>query len=723
MSYDLLLHILAPIPQLLSLLVYAYNKTTETKDEQKMQKTKMPNLQQLATLKSTSSLALILKISTIAIALSALYFQDLSIIFNDALENQATSHVLAIPILFIYLVYRKRKMLRASIPLKTTNQLKETKYLATISGLLLSTAAVMLYWYGSYTFTPLEYHILTLPIFAAGLMLILFNPQTLRQLAFPIIFLTFLTPPPSEILYGLGSTLSVISSEASHTIVSALGVPSTISSQYGNPTIIITRPDQTTVGFTVDIACSGIYSLIGFLIFAAFIAYIIRDKTWKKAATLLLGLPLIYLLNITRITTILLIGYQYGEQLALQVFHLIGGWILIFLGTLLLLTASEKLFKTQMFTKTQPPTACPKCNPAPSNPSESFCTNCGRLLKYPKIDLHKSDIAKIAAVAIVTMLLFSIQAPVFALTQGPAQILIQTPEGEQGNTQILPQVQNYSLQFIYRDQEFEQEAKQDAALIYAYIKTNEPIIWVGIEIAPTKSSLHPWEVCLISWPQTHGYQPSVTQLDLRDVQILQNPPIIARYFAFQYTESNQTQLVLYWFETTVFTMNNTSQQKQVKISLITYPNSPQDVPTSEEQLLPFATAIANYWEPIKTWTLIALIISQNGLALTATTTVSLAAILIYSTFEKANSKKANRSAYEKLSTPHQQLIDAVAQTQKNTTPTTANIAKTYKNITETEISPEDLAKKLEEAENIGLISHQIMSRQDQPLQVWKAKLS
>lgn len=42
---------------------------------------------------------------------------------------------------------------------------------------------MLLYWHGSYTFTPLEYHILTLPIFAAGLTLILFNPQTLRQVA------------------------------------------------------------------------------------------------------------------------------------------------------------------------------------------------------------------------------------------------------------------------------------------------------------------------------------------------------------------------------------------------------------------------------------------------------------------------------------------------------------------------------------------------------------
>ena len=44
-----------------------------------------------------------------------------------------------------------------------------------------------------------------------------------------------------------------------------------ISTAYGNPTITITQPNGTPLSFTVDIACSGIYSLIGFLIFAVFI--------------------------------------------------------------------------------------------------------------------------------------------------------------------------------------------------------------------------------------------------------------------------------------------------------------------------------------------------------------------------------------------------------------------------------------------------------------------
>jgi exosortase len=673
--------------------------------------------------KHSSSIVLALKTLTILVATLMLFQQDLSIVFTDALQSEITNYMLVIPIIFVYAIYRKRKMLRTVVSLESQNQPKSVRHIPTIAGVILCAAAITLYWYGSYTFTPLEYHMASLPIFVAGLTLILFNPQTLRQLAFPIAILYFLTPPPSEILYAAGSTLSVISSEASHTIVKALGVPSTLSGEYGNPTITITRPDGSAIPFVVDIACSGIYSLMGFLIFATFIAYITRDKTWKKAAIFLIGLPLIYALNIIRITTILLIGYHYGEQLALQIFHLLGGWTLIFLGTLLLLTITEKAFKTNIFLKPPPIQPCPKCNPA-ENPKESFCPYCGRLLKYPKLNLKKRDIAKIATIALAVTLLLSIQAPVFALTEGPAQIIIQTPTGEQGNTQILPQMQGYKLEFVYRDKAFEERAKQDASLVYAYMptdKTKDPI-YVAIEIASTLSSLHRWEACLITWPQTHGYQPKVTQLELKDVQILQNPPIIARWFAFQYTKTNQTQAVLYWYETATFTTNNTPQQKHVKISLIAYPKTPEEISSMENQLLPIAQAMANYWQPVKTWTQIALTISQNGQTLTAATLTLLAITIAYQKLQNRREKKSNIKLYDKLSEQHKQVIQAAQLASKKSEPTINAIASHYKMLTGRNINIEELTKKISEIENVGLIKKEINNYGDQPRLIWKTKL-
>ena len=165
-------------------------------------------------------------------------------------------------------------------------------------------------------------------------------------------------------------------------------------------------------------------------------------------------------------------------------------------------------------------------------------------------------------------------------------------------------------------------------LVYAYGSTDtaKPTVWVAVELASTTGPLHRWETCLINYPLSQGTQPKVTQLDLTDIQTQANPPIVGRYFAFQYHSTNQTQVVLYWYETATFTVNNQTQQKQVKLSLVIYPKSTSDVPASESLLLPIAKEINDYWQPIKTWTTIALTISQNGLALSAATIILLSSI-------------------------------------------------------------------------------------------------
>jgi exosortase len=684
-----------------------------------------PSFQWLAGLKSPGNLALALKASTLIVAVSALYFQDLRIIFTDALINEATSYILIMPFLFAYLVYRKRRMLRATIAVERRDPSENTKHFGVLGGILLSATAIVLYWYGSYTFTPLEYHVLTLPLFAAGLTLILFNPQTLRQAAFPTAFLAFLVPLPSQIIYNLGSTLSVMSSVASNRIVNLLGIHSTISSISGTPAISVTQANGTVLPpFSVDIACSGIYSLIGFFVFAAFVAFVVRDKLWKKATIFLVGFPLIYFLNILRITIILLIGYQWGQELALNIFHLLGGWILIFLGTLILLVISEKLLKTRIFTRKQTQQSCPNCNPHPSEETD-FCLTCGRLGKYPQTRPKKTDAPKIVAIALATILLLSIQVPVFALTQGPAQILIQTPTGQQGNTQIFPQIPNYTLEYSYRDTEFEELAKEDYALIYSYTPENpeKEAIFVGLEIAPTTSGMHRWEICLANWPQISGYQSGVEQLDLKDVQVLQNPSIMARYFAFRDQSSNQTEVVLYWYENAIFTANGTSQQKYVEISLIAYPNTPQDVATVENELLPFATAIVNYWQPIKMWAAIGITLSNNGITLAEITIALLAAIIVFYTFKTMKQRRANARVYQKLSLQNRQIIDTVAETEKTKKPTLQAIADTFRRKIGLQIEEKDLLQKLSETEKTGVIESVTANVQDEPTRAWKTKMT
>lgn len=680
---------------------------------------KNSNTKELNSATDQHRIAVIIKFVVITVAVIAFYFQDLNLVFSDALSNEATYHLLAIPFLFIYLLYRKRAMVNAALTEKTRNiKSTFTKNYTLLFGIALCATSVLVYWYGSYTFTPIEYHMLTLPVFTAGLILILFNVQMFIQLAFPVAFLFFLTPPPTEILYSVGSTLSDLSAHVSNAIVSAFGVASSISSQYGSPIITITRPDQTLMNFSIDVACSGVYSLIGFVIFAAFIAYINRGKIWSKLVILLAGIPLIIALNIIRITTILAIGNSYGDELALQVFHTVGATVLMFIGTLILLVVTEKFVKKP---KPQPP--CTSCN---SSSTEEYCSSCGKIYKQLKTSLSKIDIAKVASIAIIVALLLTIQAPVFALTEGPAEILTQTPAGVQPNTENLPlpKIQGYNLSYVYRDTAFEETAGQDASLAYTYSSSDrsKETIWVAVEIAQTTGPLHRWETCLINYPISHGLKPRVSQLDLRDIQLQENPPITARYFAFQYHTTNQTQVVLYWYETATFNVDNQTQQKHVKISLIVYPDSPEGVAEAEALLLPVAEQVNGYWQPIKTWTAVALAISQNGLTFSAATVALLVALIVYRLILYRQEKNSLLILYGKLPTQTQQLVNAVKSAQKQGNPTTEGIAQELEKQTNSPVDRAWLKEKLAEAENAGLIKKALVNCEDKPAYAWRSQL-
>jgi hypothetical protein len=393
----------------------------------------------------------------------------------------------------------------------------------------------------------------------------------------------------------------------------------------------------------------------------------------------------------------------------------LGGWILIFIGTFILLIFGEKILHAQIFSKSTE--KCSGCNSKPER-NEDFCLSCGRILKLAALNFRKSEITKIVAVVAVVILLVLIQVPVFTLTKGPAQIMIQTSTGEHGNTQLLPQISGYEPRFLYRDTNFENISGQEASLVYAYEPqddTKEPI-YVAVEIASTTGPLHDWEYCL-NGPGRPVY---ATKLDLTDIQILDNPPILARYFAFQWVNTNETQVVLYWYETAIFMTNGTAQQKQVKMSLITYPDSPQNL-TRKEELLPFATAIAQYWEPIKTWTPIALLLSQQSLPLAAATSTPIPVIAVLYFLKKRNERKANSLAYTKLSRPAKDLIDVISETEKKSASTLGKIADTYQKTTNQVISKDQLMQKLAELEKIGILKSQIISKQDEPILTWKTQ--
>jgi len=105
-----------------------------------------------------------IKILVALLAPSILYWQDLSVVANEALKSDLSTHILIVPFLLVYILHRTRRVFAASTSepfnrptIKTRLQLKE------LIGTLLCLLAYVIKWYGSYTFQPLEYHVASEP--------------------------------------------------------------------------------------------------------------------------------------------------------------------------------------------------------------------------------------------------------------------------------------------------------------------------------------------------------------------------------------------------------------------------------------------------------------------------------------------------------------------------------------------------------------------------------
>jgi exosortase len=472
----------------------------------------------------------VLAASFILLLITVVYWRDLEILANEAFQAEELSHVLLIPLFVGILLYWKRDMFKASISLDSVQKTSRNMFIDELIGLSLCLIAFLIYWYGSYTFYPLEYHLLSLPVFVSGIILVLFNLKALKAIIIPVALLIFIVPIPSEITYTLGGNLANFNTQASYAILKCFGVPATLNVTYGSPTIMLTKPQGQPISFTVGLQCSGIYTLTAFLMFAVFLLAIVQTSAIGKVGIFTLGFFIFEALNILRITAIVSAAYIFGEEVAMLIFHSAAGLILTFIGIFATLIASEKLLKAKVIIGRNETPPCPWCKRLQEK-FQNFCLNCGKLFKQFNKKPSKIFWAKLTLLLIsCSILSLSVNAPVFAISKEN----IEVTSWEKA-TNILPQIANCNLIFLYRDTNYERMAKQDASLVYAYFPSNlsKPVIYVLINVANSISNLHSWEVCLISMQTAQGRYPLVKVLESKDIQLLEGSQLIAKYLVFQ----------------------------------------------------------------------------------------------------------------------------------------------------------------------------------------------
>jgi exosortase/archaeosortase family protein len=180
-----------------------------------------------------------------------------------------------------------------------------------------------------------EYRVdlLTLPLFTAGVIAILFSVRTLWKLRMAVLFLFLAWPYPYSRALDrwLGDFTSGTVWALNHVLHQ---VP--LATRVSGGLFQVIGPKATPISISVASACSGANGLVGFLLVAGAFVLVVEGGRWRKVSWLLSGALLVWLLNIARILIIFWAAKRWGESVAIEGFHPYMGLVVFNVGVLLM---------------------------------------------------------------------------------------------------------------------------------------------------------------------------------------------------------------------------------------------------------------------------------------------------------------------------------------------------------------------------------------------------
>lgn len=177
--------------------------------------------------------------------------------------------------------------------------------------------------------------LLTLPLYVAGLVSLLFGVRRVWALRFPILFLLLAWPIPFTLLLSMtAGGFTELTARATGFITTFVPVA---RPAVGDETLFLVGSGDGLFAVSIGSACSGVNSFVGFLLLGAATLYVVKGSPVRRIAWLAVGLAVTVGLNIGRIMAILVAGHAFGEEAALDILHPIAGLIVFNFGVLVML--------------------------------------------------------------------------------------------------------------------------------------------------------------------------------------------------------------------------------------------------------------------------------------------------------------------------------------------------------------------------------------------------
>lgn len=256
----------------------------------------------------------VLTISILANLVAWLYHPVFVHLVRQWWDDENYSHGFLIPLVSAYFVWERRERLR------------KLAVTPSLLGLALLVAGVGLFLLGNVAAELFTMRV-SLLVILAGLVLYLLGREHLKTVAFPILYLLFMIPPPEIVFNAIAFPLQLFAARVATATLQVMDIPVL---REGNLIILA----STTL--EVAEACSGIRSLITLLALATTFAYFTQNGILRQAVLVVSSVPIAIVANASRVAGTGTLAHFYGDRVAQGFFHTFSGWLIFLVGTVLL---------------------------------------------------------------------------------------------------------------------------------------------------------------------------------------------------------------------------------------------------------------------------------------------------------------------------------------------------------------------------------------------------
>jgi exosortase/archaeosortase family protein len=279
------------------------------------------------------------QVAVLLISVLVAYNYSLSTLLQTADEQTPLAYISLVPAIALALAAIRARPLRPEPPIHD----RHVDYTIGIP-LILAAIAVneLLPARMSAMFWVYRVDLLTLPIFVAGAVAIIFGSRVLWRQRLAVAFLFLAWPYPyQKYLLGVLNAFTTVTLLAMQKIAvwTHLAKPASSLDQ----TLFVVTHHGSTFALSVVSACSGVNGVVGFLLVGSAFAAIVRGPIVRKVLWLVGGMGLLWAINLVRITFIFFAGKEWGESVAINVFHPFIGLVTFSLGVLAMILLIKPL--------------------------------------------------------------------------------------------------------------------------------------------------------------------------------------------------------------------------------------------------------------------------------------------------------------------------------------------------------------------------------------------